>query len=1188
MKFKGNFLTSLPANHSVIFSEPYMVSKGIGSWNRDSFKQAVSNDNSRQLKESLTEYKTGEDYWAAINSVGSNVFSLPSAIVSNCGYVGDENGWTCTHWSDANGENVRKYYRASYLSDLLKYHEEGGEGNSNYDREIKRIKSSVNSCVVYGFGEEEPKTVTVNGKKVHQEPWKYTAKLFIRDINENSVPNAEDERVLIPKHSDKTVMAPKLPTGKSISYEASMDHHAAVDKDGNTQTGVSYKKVPQGKDSNKDMIAAGIDYYYDHNTGKYFSGTVQIIAILMEDLPSANIKAPNIKIENLKEDSFSKPEKWYTKSGEYYSGNFTTATAVPISMEDGNPNTYGPDITLCDGNREIDKVRAVNRSNNKYDAGQQVMLNKINGEWIVSEFGTLESTPSVAKIGRWGFQQYMANSDVLFRNAAHSRLGPEDAQELALFRCWDTFSGNDKMKSMNSRKYDNTTEGSNQRFMKYAQCSSFDYKRQIAKNPIALEEESGLEVYDQNVGTFFGWWGACFQQGYTGESVKNWDGVSPEAHGGEARYIDITNTPLFHRLAYTAITGTDGSIRKFQSPKAPHCPADIALNSPLGSSYGVPLFHTANYISKLNSLSSDVSASFSTMCNSNPTSRSDIGYWTNEDGSELALKPANNQSVVFMPLGMITALGDDNNTNVLKSEEGSTIIDQYVNSGSEFRYWRDKLFNNVFGSAPLGSIHKYSGRTDYSAVGQPDLTKTGAIGSNGDGFFKPGSTVSNSCIPYGPYLKRDMISKPLGAIAFFENMGDGHIGPGVVGITAARVRVGRRDGGVLNVNTGGMFGRIGNRRSGGVQKVTFEGILTAVFSGNTSYSGGLPSSTGYRATWGASQDKIFSFGGFNIFSMVWDYWPESHTIFIPEYFILLHFNEGVAGSEPTQDDAGFDEITYPNVDFREPTRQPLGDNDDDPNTSAEPEAAPIGMAVKHNTTMAPESEWKVSTIRRGVCVTNGYHYPRRVIGLSNRWEIKNRGTEFAVDDVLDVQNGAKIKVTAVDDDGGITDFEFNKVRVGDTDFEERGEGFTGEMFPEGDPSTEPPIPDGRLFYVTPTRPGGENCTILWEEAMVYEEDVYDEGVQRRDGLSTPQLVSPGSGDGSNTVGDRWSIFDDVKQIQLNPNGSTGGQKDEYEVFFFVVNDVDIVNEQHGAGAQLYDRFNGITIPQISYMTMDLS
>ena len=691
MKFKGNFLASLPANHSVVFTEPYMVSKGIGSFNRDSFKQTVSKDNKNQLEEALTEYKTGEPYWDAIQAAGTNIFSLPSAIIDNVGYEGDENGWTCTHWSDANGENVRKYYTADYLSALMKYYEEGQTGNKNYDRELKRIKSSVNNCVVYGFGEEAPDSVTVNGKKVFQKPWKYTAKLFIRDINENSVPNAEDERVLIPKHSDKTVMAPKLPTGKSISYKPSMDNHATVDKNGKTQTGVSYKKIPQGKDTNEDMIAAGIDYYYDHNTGKYFSGTVQIIAILMEDLPSANIKAPNIQVENLKDDEFAKPEKWYTKTGEYYSGNFSTATAVPISMEDGNPNTYGPDITLCDGNREIDKVRAVNRSNNKYDAGQQVMLNKINGEWIVSEFGTLESQPSVAKIGRWGFQQYMANSDVFFRNAATNRLTSESAQELALFRCWDTYSGNDKMKNMNARKYSDINEGSNQRFLKYAQCSSFDYKLQIAKNPVSLEEESGLEVYDQSVGTYWGWWGACFQQGYTGESVKNWDGAEPVANGGQARYIDTSNTPLFHRKVYANLFDDQGSTRQFQSPKAPHCPADIALNSPLGSVYGTPLFHTAKYIDLLNDLNSDVSATFSALCGTDPSSRADIGYWTNKDGSELSLRPSNNQSLVFMPLGMATALGDDINTLVVKSNEASNVVDQYINGGAEFRYWRNKF-----------------------------------------------------------------------------------------------------------------------------------------------------------------------------------------------------------------------------------------------------------------------------------------------------------------------------------------------------------------------------------------------------------------------------------------------------------------------------------------------------------------
>ena len=59
------------------------------------------------------------------------------------------------------------------------------------------------------------------------------------------------------------------------------------------------------------MVAAGFDYYYD-NTGMYHAGTVQILAILMEDLPSANM-TPDM-ITSLKDESVASSKAWYNKS----------------------------------------------------------------------------------------------------------------------------------------------------------------------------------------------------------------------------------------------------------------------------------------------------------------------------------------------------------------------------------------------------------------------------------------------------------------------------------------------------------------------------------------------------------------------------------------------------------------------------------------------------------------------------------------------------------------------------------------------------------------------------------------------------------------------------------------------------------------------------------------------------------
>ena len=86
--------------------------------------------------------------------------------------------WRVVHWSECNGKNVSKTYTKSELYSYIKYYEEGATGNASYDREIDRIKSSVGSCVVFGFGPEEPEK---KGDE-YVKPWKYYAKLFINDI----------------------------------------------------------------------------------------------------------------------------------------------------------------------------------------------------------------------------------------------------------------------------------------------------------------------------------------------------------------------------------------------------------------------------------------------------------------------------------------------------------------------------------------------------------------------------------------------------------------------------------------------------------------------------------------------------------------------------------------------------------------------------------------------------------------------------------------------------------------------------------------------------------------------------------------------------------------------------------------------------------------------------------------------
>ena len=219
----------------------------------------------------------------------------------------------------------------------------------------------------------------------------------------------------------------------------------------------------------------------------------------------------------------------------------------------------------------------------------------------------------------------------------------------------------------------------------------------------------------------------------------------------------------------------------------------------------------------------------------------------------------------------------------------------------------------------------------------------------------------------------------------------------------------------------------------------------------------------------------------------------------------------------------------------------------------------VGEIIDYMVQFAPSEFWHVNTQRRGICVTGGYYYPRVVVGLGDDWEIfangesaSVSGSGFGPGDEIDIDGGAKVRVVDVDEDGAIRDIEFVETTVEGTSvtYKERGSGFTPEDFPQGDNSTTPVIPQGKLIYLNSTSAGGTPATILWKSGVGYEQVVYDEGCQRRDGFTTPQRITPGSGAGNETVGEKWSEFDYATTIQLNPNPDTGGVKDNYEVFFF--------------------------------------
>lgn len=238
---------------------------------------------------------------------------------------------------------------------------------------------------------------------------------------------------------------------------------------------------------------------------------------------------------------------------------------------------------------------------------------------------------------------------------------------------------------------------------------------------------------------------------------------------------------------------------------------------------------------------------------------------------------------------------------------------------------------------------------------------------------------------------------------------------------------------------------------------------------------------------------------------------------------------------PTQ--AGYVEATDPDDSKKKIRYRATG--------GTEGQELPIGP-VKSEAYLRPMDEWKLDTDRRGRFVSDvGYLYSQKVIGVGTG-NILDGGENFVKDDVISARNGIEIKVTAVDSDGAITEFEFNKQQItapnGDKiDIPQRGTGIQPGDLP--------------VTISITSKGGGDFAEISFPEGYCYYRYGIDYGPKS---LAGPVRVTLGSGEGKTWVeGSRGTT------IEASPTVATryAGQ---YEAVYFVQNDITMatVREQN--------------------------
>lgn len=159
---------------------------------------------------------------------------------------------------------------------------------------------------------------------------------------------------------------------------------------------------------------------YNQTEGKFESGTLQVIAVLTTDLPAAEQQSvddiESKPIDSKASDGLLNPNNAWKPSIGY---------AIPISKQNGNPLQWAPQYAKEKGCRNNDtkkyQVLVQNMSKRSFIRGDTVVLNKIDGSWIVSSFGELaEQEVPQATAKNWSFTYLFMNYDGFFMDSLGS------------------------------------------------------------------------------------------------------------------------------------------------------------------------------------------------------------------------------------------------------------------------------------------------------------------------------------------------------------------------------------------------------------------------------------------------------------------------------------------------------------------------------------------------------------------------------------------------------------------------------------------------------------------------------------------------------------------------------------------------------------------------------------------------
>ena len=993
---------------------------------------------------------------------------------------------------------------------------------------IRKIQNSTYGCIYANIGGESKlgteKSVRIYFHKRHNE---------------------RKDRVPAFKSSTLFASHPRRHSGARYAHKQSKknaktpNEHAAD---------VGYVNITE--EDYSSMVAAPLKLIYNHNLGVWETGGAFLVTIL-EDIDGAEIVASDLDTGNLENRN---PDEFYGSQRENDMSNFTTGLAAPVQVQNKNPHAFGPNFirTGHSTNEEdgswsneyrVEKIRVVNRSANLFTRGEVAIAHSIDGENILVKLGesVVQERPPAWE-GHWEFGKFLASSDDWFRTFNGDII---KETELPEFIWRKIYSATTETRSLANGYFQDT---------------------------IFNQTGNGIPGGNLN-GHEHAWGGTPDAQkthvGRVNTAIGIGDSTNVALDSIEYRDIPVFWGPVFP-LGYKKSKVTiDG-----KSYPTEQLPAEIATLGTRADD-GSPIYDYDKVLKAINigSLSDLQTARFSLLTLPNSTPQT----------AGLSLTPSNENQIQFSFLTGELYGHKDQNTE---------IIDAITNNSQ-------KRGRNFY--ANIANHTGYPKGTDLFG-GHSFSTIAGTV-EEAYGHLYNDAPAGYAGPKYDAYVTKEApFYKPNGSYVFFGDDGP-FFGAGAVGLTAARRKLYKKGGFDLNVDTSQTFGTQGVFYGGGGLQGPQVTILGAMFAWSSDPGGRVISGT--TVVWGSASDSIYSFGTGAVHIDVWDGWPREDTAWLPQYATPLHFNADATDptteekTVPTWNGTEYVDTTinvHPielDIDYRVPTYgnkvDYTPDNSDSVLKKWKYNSGNDGNSVAENdkiyssTVLRPEAYWNASFHRRGKLLTGyGYFWDKLVIGVDKASKIVvTAGTDYTVDDILAGDRGVLIKVTEVDDDGGIVSFDiakskdtntttFSKKRTlthpvdGDSDWDEIGEGFEPNNFP----------------VVMTLDSEGDGAVISFLNGLVQSRPMCDHPPQRRSSMTRVSLPS--------TSGQRRVYGTRSVSISVEDNGQDNLQNEVtesytykhpgyYEVFSYCHNDIGIALHEDPDSTTGYQMHNYITV-----------